>query len=211
MPVAIVKHSGPISKRKENNNPAALDAKVRIREMVLAAVGGGAWVFDAFAGRGVMYDRVWHEAAGYVGCDLEYHPDIREAFVADNRRVMRAIDLQPFRIFDFDAYGSPWEQCIILAARRIVAADETIGIVLTEGSPLDLKMGHIPTALRLMARLNPGVAGTSLPNITREIISRAVDELARRMRCEVTRRWQAEGKTGAQVRYLGLVLKGLNS
>jgi hypothetical protein len=42
-------------------------------------------------------------------------------FCADNTRVLRAIDLSRFSIFDFDAYGSPWVQAVILADRRRVA------------------------------------------------------------------------------------------
>jgi hypothetical protein len=35
-----------------------------------------------------------------------------------NWRVMRAIDLAPINVFDFDGWGEPWEQVIMLAARR---------------------------------------------------------------------------------------------
>ena len=65
-----------------------------------------------------MWREVWHEAAAYVGCDLKWYRDERLAYVADNRRVLRAIDLKPFNVFDFDAWGAPWEQVLILIARR---------------------------------------------------------------------------------------------
>jgi len=106
----------------------AKSAKVAIRQNVLEAVGRDARVFDAFAGVGEMHREVWHQAAGYVGCDRVWYRDKRVAFVADNRRVMRSIDLTEFRVFDFDSFGSPWEQIVILAARRPIAPGERVGI-----------------------------------------------------------------------------------
>src|SRR5437764_15324750 len=122
--------------RKTDNAPAAHRAKAGIRQAVLGAVGADqARVFDAFAGEGKMFAQVWHQAGrGYTGCDRKfYRGDPRRAFVADNRRVMRAIDLTQFNILDADAYGSPWEQLIIWAARRKVAPGELVGICFTEG------------------------------------------------------------------------------
>jgi len=72
----------------------------------MVAIGKPAKVFDAFAGEGQMYSSVWNGADRYVGCDLKYRPDGRLMFAADNRRVLRAIDLAEFNIFDLDAYGS---------------------------------------------------------------------------------------------------------
>ena len=92
---------------KTNNNPAARAAKIEIRRQVLAAIGAGnAAVFDAFAGEGELYREVWAAAASYVGCDLEWYRDERLVYVADNRRVMRAIDLVAFNLFDFDSAGA---------------------------------------------------------------------------------------------------------
>ena len=76
---------------KVDNNPAAEAAKVAIREHVLSVVQP-AGVFDAFAGSGVMHRNVWHKASHYCGCDQRHFRDGRLAFVADNRRVLRAID-----------------------------------------------------------------------------------------------------------------------
>jgi hypothetical protein len=107
---------------KVDNHPRAAGDKARLRELVLAAVG--APVFDAFAGSGEMFRRVWYKAPAYVGCDLRWFPDDpRPAFVADNRRVLRCLDLARLGVFDLDAYGSPCEQAII-AARRSVKPDD---------------------------------------------------------------------------------------
>jgi hypothetical protein len=69
-----------------------------------------------------MWTHVWREAAGYVGCDLKWFADERCCYVADNRRVLRCADLSSFTCFDLDAYGSPWEQALIVAARRETVA-----------------------------------------------------------------------------------------
>jgi hypothetical protein len=192
---------------KTHNNPAAKAAKIEIRRNVLDAVGRDAHVFDAFAGKGEMFKAVWHEAAGYVGCDLNWHPDERLAYVADNLRVMRCIDLQKFRIFDLDAFGSPYDQAVVLAARRFVQPDELVGLILTDGSAIKLKMGGAPNSMQLLAGLTASPAG--LNRWQDELIDRAIASLAKRMRCKVERRWQATMTKGAAMRYIGLVLRGL--
>ncbi len=108
---------------KVDNHATAGRAKAQLRHNVLDEIGAGhAKVFDAFAGDGAMWRAVWRQAGAYVGCDATWYRDERQVFVADNRRVLRAIDLAPFNVFDLDAYGSPWEQAMIIAARRPVRA-----------------------------------------------------------------------------------------
>ncbi|MGH6967547.1 MAG: hypothetical protein ACREEN_00380 [Stellaceae bacterium] len=192
---------------KTNNHAAAMAAKVKLRELVLEAVGPSAVVFDAFAGDGAMWRAVWRKAHGYLGCDLEWYRDERLAFAADNRRVLRAIDLSPFTLFDLDAWGSPWEQALIVAARRPVKPRERIGLVLTEGSSLKLKMGGVPIALRVMARLRGEPAGGGRSHAG--LIERALAGLCERMGVKLLRRWQAQGRTGAAVAYIGLLAEGL--
>lgn len=189
-----------------DNNPHALKAKIDLRQRVLAAIGEPAGVFDAFAGSGQMYSAVWSKAQRYVGCDLKWIRDGRKMFAADNRRVMRAIDLAPFNIFDLDSYGAPWPQAIIVADRRRVAPGELFGLVLTEGTGLAYKANIVPDAIRVLTGLKPGVVG--LHRKQDNVIDRAIAGLALRMRCTVIKRWQAEGKTGVSMRYIALVLRG---
>lgn len=191
---------------KTDNNPQAYRAKVAIRRKVLEAVGADKAVFDAFAGSGEMYSAVWKDAKAYAGCDVKYQRDGRLMFCADNRRVMRAIDLAPFSIFDLDSYGSPWVQAIILADRRRVAPGELLGLVLTEGAGFAYKSNIVPEAIAILTGLRPGQVGLSKKQDA--VIDRAIAGLARRMSCTVETRWQAEGRTGAAMRYIGLVLKG---
>ena len=191
---------------KVDNHVRSAPDKIEIRRNVLGEVG--ATVFDAFAGAGHMYRAVWKDAPGYVGCDKRWFPkDDRLAYVSDNLRVLRAIDLKPFGIFDLDAYGSPWEQAFVVAARRPVKPGERIGFCLTDGSSIKLKMGGAPIAMAQLAGLNPKAVG--LAGSHDEVIERALHGLAARMRCTLTRLWRARGTSAAKVIYLGVVMEGL--
>lgn len=191
---------------KTDNHEATKAAKIKIRKNVLAAVTPDkARVFDAFAGTGNMYRDVWKDAAGYVGCDKRYFPDERTAFVSDNIRVLRAIDLTPFTVFDLDAYGSPWEQALIVANRRKLKKGERIGLVLTEGSGLAIKANSLPKVLSLLSGVRTGMTGYI--RIHGTLIDRALAGIATRMGGKIVSRWEAKGRTGAVVRYIGLVIE----
>jgi hypothetical protein len=194
-----------IKSKKVDNHAAAMPAKIKIRENVRDALGE-VRVFDAFAGTGKLHDAVWSKAALYVGCDLRWIDDARLAFVADNRRVLRAIDLRPFNVFDCDAYGSPWECLCIVAARRPVASGERLGVIITDGAGIAYRANSLPTAVKALTGLSAGLVGVS--RLHDDIIDRAVAGLAKRMRCDVEKRWQAERNDGSAPRYIGLVLKG---
>lgn len=181
-----------IPAKRESSN---IGAKIKIRENVLLAIGTDrASVFDAFAAAGELHKAVWHRAHSYVGCDLQFFRDDRMAFVADNRRVLRSIDLAQFNLFDLDAFGSPWEQAYIIAKRRPLAIGERLGLVLTEGSALGVDF-------RRMAGMGMGRGQDWL-------INRAVDRIAAMMHAAVVHRWQAVGKMGSRMYYIGLVLEG---
>jgi hypothetical protein len=196
---------------KTNTHPAARQAKIALRERVLNAIGPDrSIVFDAFAGDGEMYRGIWHRAAQYVGCDRKWYRDERTAFVADNRRVMRAMsaaDLKRFTIFDFDPYGAPWWQVAILIQRRRLDPGEVLGLVLTEGSGISLKMGHISGGLQFLTGVREGVAGGSMAH--EELVDMALTQTARRMQARIIKRWQGRGKTGASMRYIAVLLEGI--
>ena len=184
-------------------------AKVEIRARVLAAVGPArAQVFDAFAGPGLMHREVWSQAAGYVGCDTRWYRDGRRCYVADNLRVLRAVDLAPFTVFDLDAYGSPWAQALIIAARRALAPGERIGLVLTEGTALKTRFSQLPFAMREAADLTRA-ADRGAGHLHDAVIARGLQGIVRRMRGRIVRQWQAVGTSGAQMRYIGLVVEGV--
>lgn len=195
---------------KRDNSKAAGPAKIKIRENVMAAIGAeAASVFDAFAGEGEMYRAVWHQAKAYVGCDRDawYPDDPRMAFAkADNRRVLRAVDLRHYNIFDLDSHGSPWEQLYLIAARRPVEAGETLGLVLTEGLGLKMNMGGLGKAMAKLAKVKTHLPGMGAAR--NDLIERALLEVCRMMRVKITKRWQATLNKGSRVTYIGLVLTG---
>lgn len=190
---------------KTDNHNASAAGKIELRQNVAKEIGA-VRVFDAFAGSGEMWKSVWQYADVYIGCDKRYFIDERTAYVADNRRVMRSIDLGKFNVFDLDSYGSPWETALIVAGRRRILTGEKIGLVLTDGSGLKLKQGGIPNGLRIAAGICGNPAGLS-----REydiILSAAIAGLCKRMKAKVLRRWELKGTTGAAVRYIGLIISG---
>ena len=196
---------------KLDNNPAAREAKLELRRRVLAEVTP-ARVFDAFCGRGEMYRGVWKEGAtDYVGCDERpWHRDDPPRFVADNTRLMRAIDLGRFNVFDFDAYGSPWDQALILAARRKWQPGEKGALVLTDGSAFSLGWTHIPPGMRELAGLATKI-GPSTKSHVADLMDMARRGWAKRSHVTILAMWQAAVKTGAEVVYTALVFEGQKS
>jgi hypothetical protein len=200
---------------KRDNSKPAEGAKAKIRENVLGIIGAeNARVFDAFAGEGRMYRAVWHKAAYYVGCDRDWFPDDRLAYAGqlpnhpiDNRRVLRAIDLTRFNLFDLDAHGSMWEQFWIIAARRPCAPGEKIGIVITEGTGLKMNMGGASRDLAWIAGVKTHMPG--MGSARDGLIEKALRRTVAKMGCKVLRRWEARGNKGSRVLYLGLILEAL--
>lgn len=201
-----IKNSGLSKIKKVNNHSRSLPDKILIRQHLLNAMDQPS-VLDCFAGSGKMYREVWRSANRYVGCDRQWFCDERKAFVCDNRRLLRSLDLQAFNIFDLDAYGSPWEQALIIAARRRLSAGETIAFALTDGSSLKLRMGGTPSALKEISGMSGHLDGAS--QMQDDILRRAIEGLCARLHAKLTLRWQAWGKTSAHVCYLGIVLQGL--
>lgn len=192
--------------KKTDNHTQSAAAKIDMRRHLLAAIQP-ARVFDAFAGAGKMHRNVWSEADQYAGCDLKWYRDSRHVFVSKNQRVLRAIDLTEFNIFDFDAYGSPWEQVTILSARRRLQPGERIGLALTDGSGLKLKMGQCPKALAALCKLEKD----TVPGINRVhaiLIEMALDETCRRMGGRIVDQWHHERPGKSEMRYLAVVIEG---
>jgi hypothetical protein len=188
------------------DNAHFMQAKVDIRRHVLKGVGPRAVVLDAFAGAGSMWQHVWKDAADYVAIDEHWHNDARCAFVADNLRVLRAIDLKPFTIFDLDAYGSPWDQLGIIAARRPLQPGERIGLVLTEGTWLKTRAKDPVRGLRAAL---PRKLVTPIPySVHDALITRTLRTLVGDMGGTIGQSWMAIGSTGAKVRYIGVVVDG---
>ena len=184
------------------------DTKVQIRENVLAVLGAErAHVFDAYAGEGQMWSAIWKHAASYVGVTETWHNDERRCFVGDNKRVLRAIDLAPFNVFDLDAYGSPWDALGIVAARRPrMKAGDRLGILITEGTWLKTRARD---PVRGMREVLPKKLVTPIPySVHDAMIARALERFVWQMGGRVIKAWRAVGTTGARVRYIGVVVEG---
>lgn len=196
-----------LSGKKTHNSASAAHAKVSMRDALMEHIGAASCrVFDAYAGPGAMHDAVWCRAASYVGCDTEWFQDARRVFVADNQLVMRAIDLDAFNVFDLDAFGSPWECATILAARRRVSPGEVVGLCLTDGSGLKLKMSGVPHALARLA----GVSGNvKLANRGHgPMFDRALAVVCERMGARLEKRWQARSTVRASMFYEAVAMRG---
>jgi len=137
---------------KTHNSPGALNAKVELRRNVireLREAGQRVDVLDAFCGPvGEMYRHAWHDADSYVGIDEAYvFPDPRRRFVGNNLRIMRNIDLSGFNVFDFDAFGSPWDQMVLLAHLRAWKPGELGAVIFTDGSDNKMRFGDLPHSI----------------------------------------------------------------
>lgn len=202
---------------RRKNHEAAVEAKAEIRANVLeemqrlvqktvygAMSGARISVFDAFGGTGEMYRRVWSKADYYEACDLEWSRDARRVYVADNKQVLRSIPLEWFNIFDLDAYGSPWEQAMIIAARRTWTPGEHIGLLLTYGIGMKLSLGGLPRADAILADM----AMDFRDYHSRELVyERCLGGFLRRTGAEIVRQWRTAAKGHAGCLYGGLVLR----
>lgn len=193
---------------KKHNASGALHAKVAMRRNVLEYIGpSSAHVFDAFAGPGEMHRAVWRDAASYLGCDEEWFRDERRVFVADNQTVLRSLDLGAFNVFDLDAFGSPWECATIVASRRKVKPGELVGLCLTDGSGLRMKLSGVPHALARLAGVSGNVKLANRGHAA--MFDAALREVCSRMGAEVVKRWRAASTACAAMRYEALVLRGI--
>lgn len=148
---------------KTDNHEKGMPAKVALRREALGAVGADrAHVLDLFGGRGEMFGRVWHEAAGYLGNDKDAAKALAHPGLTHNAPAMvlvQALDLTRFNVVDFDAYGSPWEEIAAFCRRRKLAPGETLAMVITDGSPRRAMLGMTVHALARLAGVDPNAAG----------------------------------------------------
>ena len=192
--------------RKVNNHPHAFEAKADIRRRVrdkLRELGQEVHVFDAYGGDGQMHRAVWSEADSYTGCDLEWFRDERHMYCGDNARVLRAINLDGYNVFDLDAYGSPWEQAIIIAHRRRWKPGELFGVIFTDGAGFTMKFGGLPGAVATLTGLPRRYAAASRKRSW--IVGRAVAGWLKLIDAQVVLQLAAERKSGAAMHYIGIV------
>ncbi len=187
---------------QKDTHDRRLPVKVALRREALEAVGGAekAAVLDLFGGVGVMYETVWREAARYQGGEKELdkvlkHPG--DCFHGQAAAILASIDLQPWNVFDLDAYGSPWDEVTVLSKRRTLAPGERIAVILTDGSVRRALMGRTTTSLALLANVANDTRGAHMR--WAELARVAMIEVARRMGGHLVLMRQAPRKTGADV------------
>ena len=200
------------SSRKVDNSKRGKAAKIEIRRRIMSELAktGPVAVFEGFAGAGRMHRDAWTDADEYVGCDLKWYPDKRLAYVCDNRVLLRAIDLHKFNLFDFDAYGNPYEQLDILSARRKAATGEHVGLIVTDGMAKATRLNSQPHAFKKLAGL---AKDARMPDAYHQLDSMrrtAIEEVARRMHAELLMMIQHIGKTASKMAYIGVVLRGIS-
>lgn len=207
--VMSARHADEEKRHRTDNNLAALSAKIDIRKAVLANVQP-ARVLDCFCGRGEMYRAVWREAAIYAGCDARpWKQTDPPRFVADNLRLLRALDLAQYNIFDMDAWGSPWGQMEIVLHRRQWSVAERGAVVITAGAS-----GMGPLSKSLMRFLGITTPPRSVAAWL-ELHERALSVWLERSRVKPIKSWRATrptnsgGKAGGDnMLYLGIVFEG---
>lgn len=195
------------SRRKQENNPASLHAKIQMRQRILEYVRP-ARVLDLFCGHRTLWREVWQYADAYVGCDLSpWVTTEATRFACDNRRLLRCLDLTSFNVFDLDAFGSPWEQAIILAARRRWKKGEFGAVAITDGSALKTRWGALPNAMRILCGLDSQkIAPTMAGSIDLHRV--AIAGFVQRAGLKVKKQWEAVGPPPACVYYAALVVEG---
>lgn len=201
-----------MSIRGVHNSSRGLDAKLELRRQVLALVNP-AHVLECYAGPGEMWGSVWRAAASCTGIDLTWdRRDERRRFVGDTLRIMRAIELEPFNVFDIDAFGAPWPAFEVLVRRRRFACGELIGLVVTDGSEMRTKFGFLGAAQQ---RVLGAKSKRTIPGIENSDFLHAQTFRAACARIGATRRaWSAScwtGRGGGRMAYLAAVIEARGS
>ena len=165
------------------NSASGKAAKLALRRKALAWIGATeARVFEGYAGNGAMWRAVWREAAQTTGVDKRviWDPQ-RVLYVAPVERVLRAIDLAAFNIFDLDAFGSPWPAAYVLSARRRLAPGERCAIITTDGTGIRARFGALEKTFAVLAEVAIEQQGAADPAKTDRLARQAAAGVARRM------------------------------
>lgn len=179
-----------------HNSPGALGVKVALRRKALEHVNP-ARVLDCFCGPdGVMWSLVWRGgAATYAGIDQAFvlEREKRSRWVGDTHKILRAIDLQAWNVFDVDAFEDPWRAAVIIAARRRWAKGER-GAILVTTSTLKIRFG-IPRGLQELVGVSfKAPTASDAGAMTRTALLR----WAERSRVDVTGAWVEEMSSRAR-------------
>ena len=117
---------------------------------------------------------------------------------------MRMLDLAAFNVFDFDSYGCPGTDHDP-GGSSPMAKGERIGLVPTGGAVSTC----CTVASRTAAPSDQRARFIAGAGFRRDVIEQAIGEIARRLGGRITQRWETVGKTGAKIRYIGLILEAV--
>jgi hypothetical protein len=76
-------------------------------------------------------------------------------------------------------------------------------MAITDGLGLKMHMGGVSKGLSVMAGVRTQLHG--MGRMQPEVIDRALIRMAQLMGAKITNRWQAVGKFGSQIYYIGLI------
>ncbi len=205
--------------KKVHNASGTAAVKANIRRNVLEHVQP-ARVLDAYCGPdGMMFHDVWHAADAYIGIDEEWKTtDTRRRHAGDNARIIRAIDLQAFNVFDFDAFGSPWELMVVLAARRQWKRGERGAVILTDGGSMYGQFGQPSSGIANLLHLPHGSKLAPGRDAAKESAEMALQAWLRRVAVRPVAAWGVDASAkergadgGLDMIYKAVVFDGLGS
>ena len=123
---------------------SSITAKVAVRKNLIRLLDvDDPWILDAFCGAGSMHREAYNSTKNYLGLDVNFYDDDRKTIVCDNTRMLRQLDIEPFDIFDLDAYGSPLNAFVLICSRLKWGTKSKVGVVMTEGSGLNAKWNNL--------------------------------------------------------------------
>lgn len=183
--------------------------KTEIRRWVLDVVRP-ARVLDVFAGlAGELHRKVWCAADDYLGIDERWSPnDGRRRLFGDAYELLRAIDLQPWNIFDIDCYGEPWRALLTIGDRRRWAHGERGAIVCTN-STLRQKMNYASHAQVQASGLIDRRLGRTTVGQRDAMRDLAFARWASSSGLEIEQMRMARFTARSGMEYLGLVVRGV--
>jgi len=73
----------------------------------------------------------YHDADRWLGIDTDRTTE--GTVHCDSRRVLRAMELAPYTVFDVDTHGVPWHWVWLVSQRRKLRSGESIGVAVTHG------------------------------------------------------------------------------
>jgi len=181
--------------------------KILIRKQLLQKISSP-YILECYAGYGVIY-RECYKDHPCVGLDLKPIDDGRVIISIDNRKFLKSTDLGKYNVFDLDAYGSPWQQWLIILKRRQFKAKESVAIFITDGLDFKMRMSSLPSGLRPYVGLPAGM-NIPLLNLHHDFInSLVVSGSVKAAGLEVVHALSAKNPR-CNMKYYGLILKKCN-